>query len=99
MEKPGELKTEIIELKARLTEAEQTLNAIRSGEVDALVVSSPEGDQVFTLKGAEMPYRILVEEMNQGALIILPDGTIVYANTRFAALTKTTLEQVVSSFC
>jgi PAS domain S-box-containing protein len=44
-----------------------------------------------------MPYRILVEEMNQGALIILPEGTIVYANTRFALLSKTPLEQVISS--
>jgi PAS domain S-box-containing protein len=97
METPAELITEIVELKARLTEAEQTLHAIRSGEVDALVVSGAGGDQVFTLKGAEMPYRILVEEMNQGALIILPDGTIVYANIRFALLSKTPLEQVISS--
>ena len=68
MEKPGDLKTEIEDLKARLAAAEETLNAIRSGEVDALVTSGPDGDQIFTLQGAEMPYRILVEEMNQGAL-------------------------------
>ena len=85
------------ELKARLIEAEQTLEAIRTGEVDALVVSGSEGDQVFTLKGAEMPYRILVEEMNQGALIVIPDGTIAYANARFALLSKTPLEQIISS--
>src|SRR6266850_1433912 len=97
METPGDLKAEINELKARLTEAEQTLHAIRTGEVDALVVSGSDGDQVFTLKGAEMPYRILVEEMNQGALIIIPDGTIVYANTRFAFVSKTPREQVISS--
>ncbi len=97
MEKLNELKSEIKELKARLAEAEETLNAIRSGEVDALVVTGSDGDKVFTLKGAEMPYRILVEEMNQGALMIIPDGTILYANTRFAGLTKTTLEQVIGS--
>jgi PAS domain S-box-containing protein len=97
MEKPSDLKTEIKELKARLAEAEETLNAIRSGEVDALVVSGTQGDRIFTLKGAEMPYRILVEEMNQGALLIIPGGTILYANTRFAGLTKTPLEQVIGS--
>jgi len=97
MEKPDDLKKEIRELKARLGESEQTLNAIRSGEVDALVVSGSRGDQVFTLKGAEMPYRILVEEMNQGALLITPDGTILYANTRFAVLSKMPLEQVIGS--
>src|SRR5882724_13283782 len=97
MEKPGDLEAEIKDLKARLAEAEQTLNAIRTGEVDALVVSGSEGDQIFTLKGAEMPYRILVEEMNQGALLIIPDGTILYANTRFAVLSKMPLEQVIGS--
>ena len=100
MEKPsGDLKggMEITELKARLAEAEDTLNAIRSGEVDALVASGPHGDQVFTLQGAETPYRILVEEMNQGALMLIPDGTILYANTRFSILSKTPLEQVIGS--
>jgi PAS domain S-box-containing protein len=97
METESDLRAENTELKARLAEAEQTLEAIRSGEVDALVVAGSDGDQVFTLKGAEMPYRILVEEMNQGALLIAPDGTIIYANTRFAALSKTPLEQVIGS--
>jgi PAS domain S-box-containing protein len=97
MEKLSDLKTEITVLKARLAEAEETLDAIRSGEVDALAVSGPDGDQIFTLQGAETPYRILVEEMNQGALMLIPDGTILYANTRFAGLSKTPLEQVIGS--
>ena len=91
------LKAEITELKAHLAEARETLNAIRMGELDALVASGPGGDQIFTLQGAETPYRILVEEMNQGALMLLPDGTILYANTRFAELSKTPLEQVIGS--
>jgi PAS domain S-box-containing protein len=97
MEKLTAQTIEISELKARLAEAEDTLNAIRGGEVDALVASGPNGDQVFTLQGAEMPYRILVEEMNQGALLLIPDGTILYANTQFARLAKTPLEQVIGS--
>ncbi len=40
-------------LRERVTELEETLRAIRSGEVDAVVVSAPQGDQVFTLQGAE----------------------------------------------
>ncbi len=43
------------DLRLRLEEALDTLRAIRSGEVDALVVSTPQGDQVYTLKGAERP--------------------------------------------
>lgn len=88
---------ELAGLRVRLADAEGTLRAIRSGDVDALVASGPDGDQVFTLKGAEMPYRILVEEMNQGALMIIPDGTILYANARFAGLSKTPLEQIIGA--
>ena len=84
-------------LRARLDEAEDTLRAIRSGEVDALVVSSLEGDQIFTLKGAELPYRILIEDMNEGALTVAMDGVILYANRRFAEMLKTPLEKVSGS--
>jgi len=84
-------------LHARLNEAEDTLRAIRSGEVDALVVSSVEGDQIFTLKGAELPYRILIEDMNEGALTLAMDGVILYANRRFAEMLKTPLEKVIGS--
>ena len=47
------LLAEIAELRARLAEAEETLRAIYSGEVDALVVQSPDGPRLFTLQGAD----------------------------------------------
>jgi PAS domain S-box-containing protein len=84
-------------LCARLEEAEDTLRAIHSGEVDALVVSGVDGEQVFTLKGAERPYRMLIEDMNEGALILAMDGVILYANRRFAEMLKTPLEKVIGS--
>ena len=77
---------QIEDLRMRLEEAEETLRAIRKGEVDALVVSGPQGDQVYTLKGAEQPYRVYVETMNEGAVTLGPDGTILYCNNRFAEL-------------
>ena len=85
------------EIEARLREAEDTLNAIRSGEVDALVVQGPAGDQVFTLKGADHRYRQLVETMNEGALMLADGGTIVYANTRFANLVRVPHERLLGS--
>ena len=36
------------DLQTRLREAEETLRAIRAGEVDALIADSPNGEQVFT---------------------------------------------------
>jgi PAS domain S-box-containing protein len=78
--KEAELLQENAELRARLEEAEETLRAIRAGEVDALVM----GEQVFSLKGAETPYRFLVEAMNEAAVTLLADDTIYYCNGRLA---------------
>lgn len=88
---------EIEELRARLEEAEETLRAIRSGEVDALVVSGPQGNQIYTLRGAESAYRVLVEAMNEGALVLTPDGTVTYSNHAFADMVGTPLERVIGS--
>ncbi len=92
-----QLEVENDDLRARLEEAEETLSAIRSGDVDALVVSTREGERVFTLQGADRSYRALIEEMNEGALGLTADGMILYANNRFAALLKTPLEKVIGS--
>jgi PAS domain S-box-containing protein len=95
--KAERIEYEIEGLRIRLQEAEETLSAIRSGEVDALVVTGPAGEQVFTLKGADYAYRIIVEQMNEGALTLSMDGTILYCNSRFADLVKQPLERVLGS--
>jgi PAS domain S-box-containing protein len=92
-----QLLIELEELHARLDEAEETLLAIRSGEVDALVVSGVGGEQVFTLKGADHSYRMLIEDMNEGALTLSLDGVILYCNRRFAEMLKSPLEKVIGS--
>lgn len=93
----ADLALEVAELRRELAEAQETLEAIRCGGVDALVVSSPAGERVFTLEGAETPYRSLIEEINEGALLLRSDSTIVYANRRFAQLANVPLEQVIGS--
>ena len=87
----------IDELRNRLQEAEDTVRAIRAGEIDALVVTGSLGEKVFILRGADHPYRIIVEEMNEGAATLSPEGTILYCNRRFADLLETPLEQVIGS--
>ena len=72
------------ELADRLALAEQTLEAIRSGEVDALVVAGDNGPRVFTLDGADAFYRVLIEQMPVGAAAVQPDGSVLYANGAFA---------------
>ena len=73
------------------------MNAIRRGEIDALVVSGPEGEQIFTLRGADHAYRTLVETINEGAATLTKDGKIVFANRKMAELLKTPLEKVIGA--
>ena len=89
------LAAEIEELRARLVEAEDTLQAISRGEVDALVVEGPRGEQVFTLEGADHSYRIFLEEMHEGAVTLTAGGVILYCNRRFAEIVGTPLEEVI----
>jgi PAS domain S-box-containing protein len=71
------------------------MQAIRHGEVDALVVSGVTGDQVFALEGADHAYRVLVESMKEGAVTVAHDGTILYCNRRFAEMVGAPLETVI----
>ena len=82
------------ELRQQLQEATATLDAIRNGEVDALVVAGSSGDKVYTLEGAEKPYRVLIEAMQQGAATLSPDGTILFCNGCLATMLGVPQEEV-----
>ncbi len=82
-------------LRRRLQEAEETLDAIRLGHVDALMVSTPAGPRVFTLEGTDHRYRRLVETMSEGALIVSATGVVLYSNSAFAKMVGRRLETVV----
>ena len=92
-----QLEAEVDTLRRRLEEAEETLRAIRNYEVDALVVNGPDGDQVFTLQGAERPYRTFMEAMSEGALTVATDGTVLYCNTRLSELIETPLNRIIGA--
>jgi two-component system NarL family sensor kinase len=89
--------TEVTALLARVAELEETLRAIRMGEVDAVLVSGPQGDQVFTLQGAEHPYRLMVETIDEGAATLSDDGTVLYANRSFAEIFDVPLEKFIGA--
>jgi len=92
-----ELQQKIAQLTSRLATVQGTLSTIQKGEVDALVVSGKDGEQIFTLRDGQEPYRTFVETMNEGAAMVVPDGTIVYCNRRFADMVKTPLEGVIGT--
>jgi PAS domain S-box-containing protein len=85
---------ELEQLRARLEEAEETIQAIRTGKVDAVVVSGVQGEQIYTLHGADHSYRVLLEDMNEGAATLLPDSSILYCNRAFAEMVRFPIEKV-----
>ncbi|HET9227438.1 MAG TPA: ATP-binding protein [Thermoanaerobaculia bacterium] len=88
---------EIAELRARLEEAEETLSAIRRGEVDALVLTERSTERVYTLKSADRPYRLMIECMRQGAVTLTADGMVLYCNAGFAQMLGLPLQRIIGS--
>jgi PAS domain S-box-containing protein len=93
----SEIEQELMETRARLADAEETLRALHSGEVDAVLVDTEAGPRVYTLKSAAEPYRMLVEQMREGALTVSPRGTILYSNQAFATIAGVEVERLVGS--
>jgi PAS domain S-box-containing protein len=90
-----QVRAENEELRARLAEAEETLRAIREGEVDAVIVSGSRGDLVFALSEAENLHRLMIETMNESGLAITPDGLLVYCNDRTCAVLERSRDQLL----
>ncbi|WP_303310190.1 ATP-binding protein [Hymenobacter sp. BT730] len=86
---------ELEELRQRLQEAEDLIYAIRTGAVDALAVQGADGPRIFTLEGADQGYRTLIEQMSEGALLLSPDGTILYCNAALSGLLQVALPEMI----
>lgn len=91
----NDLSAVVDDLRKQLAEARDVLSAIRTGEVDALVVSGPQGDRVFTFEGADKAYRVMIEAMNEGAVTLSTNGSILYCNHQFAGMVKIPMEIVI----
>ncbi|MCW6511922.1 ATP-binding protein [Lichenifustis flavocetrariae] len=86
----------IRELEARLEESEETLEAIRRGDFDAVVVETPDGErQIYTLESADRPYRVLIEQIQEGALTLSAEGTVLYCNRRLAEMLDVRQERLI----
>jgi len=84
-------------LRSKVAELEQTLQVLREGAVDAITIPHPQGSQIFTLQGADQVYRVLIEEMSDGALTLSMDGMVLYCNQRFAEMLGIPLSRVIGS--
>src|SRR6187401_238478 len=89
------LQEELEELRIQLQEANETIDAIRNGEVDALVVKNDNGHQLYTLKSADHTYRVFIEKMTEGAVTLNFSGIILYCNSQFATMVNLPLSNVI----
>jgi len=85
------------DIRKRLEDAEQVIQAIRSDQVDGFVVEQEGSNKVLLLESAEGPYRILVERMHQGAVAIDSDGRILYCNGRFCEMLRRRTDEVIGA--
>lgn len=90
-----QLLKEVEELRLQLQEANETIHAIRTGQIDALVVTTETGPQLYTLRSADHTYRIFIEKMKEGAVTLNQDEIILYSNSQFAAMVDLPLSEVI----
>ncbi|HEX8461873.1 MAG TPA: ATP-binding protein [Segetibacter sp.] len=90
-----ELLNEVNELRLQLEEANDTINAIRTGQVDAFVVLGKKGHELYTLKTADQTYRLFIEKMTEGAVTLDTHGIILYCNSKFASMVNIPLSKAI----
>src|SRR6476469_5856268 len=85
---------ELQQLRSQLEEATETIEAIRTGQIDAIVVQGNNGHQLYTLKSADHTYRVFIEKMTEGAVTLNSNGIILYCNSQFADMINLPLAKV-----
>jgi len=92
------LQAEIAALKEELFESNSIVNAIKQGDVDALVVHNNGVPQLYSLETADYTYRLLIEKFRQGALSISRNGLILYCNDYFSQLVHIPSEMIIGTY-
>ena len=90
-----DLMRELEETRRQLYEAREIIEAIRTGQVDALVVQNGSSHQLYTLKTADQAYRVFIEKMTEGALTLSEEGIILYANSQFSEMIGLPLSTII----
>ena len=97
LEETEKLNRENAALRQQLSSTRETIEAIKTGNIDALVLAHENALKVYTEKTADKPYRILIEKMHEGAVTLYENGTILYCNSSFAKMVNLPLQRVVGS--
>src|SRR5258708_6503737 len=93
-----DLLSKVETLNKQLSEAQEAIDAIRNGSVDAFAMKRDGKGEVFTLQSLDYAYRVLIEKFSEGALNLTQKGLIVYSNSYFSELINTPNEKVTGSY-
>ncbi len=84
-------------LQQQLKHANEIINAIKEGTIDAVVISNKKNLKVYTEETADKKYRILIEKMHEGAVTLTKTGIILYCNSHFASMVNLPLHKVIGT--
>ena len=90
-----QLMAENEDLRRQLAEAGEALEAIRRGDVDAVVIERADGPKIYSITDADQPYRLMVEDMQEGAVMLREDGIVVYGNRQVARMLGTSSQNIL----
>jgi PAS domain S-box-containing protein len=88
---------ELAEVRAQLRELQQTIEAIRTGNVDSLIIGPPGQEQIYALATADRSYRLIVEAMNEGTATVSSGGIILDANPRLGSMTGQNASELIGT--
>jgi len=95
-ESEGRLDEEIAQLRERLESAEEMRRAIVADQVDAFVVGD-EPQRIVLLQRSNVEPQSLIEHLPHSIVTVSRDGTVLYANHRFAELVGRPLVRLFSA--
>lgn len=98
---------EIESLHSRTEEAVLRLEDMRREDSDMLLAADNDGKSAGIVEGSENSYRMMLEAMNAAAIMVTPDGAILYCNPHFEKMARTrasgilgkTIQTFIAAFC
>ncbi len=85
------------ELNIKLNEANEIIESIRKGNIDAVFIANNGAENVLAVKTADQAYRRFIENMSEGVVTLHTDGIILYSNSSFAKMVNLPLESLIGT--
>jgi PAS domain S-box-containing protein len=97
LEENKKLNQEKLELSLKLKEANEIIESIRNGNIDAIMIATNRDQKMLVSDRADQTYRRFIENMSEGVVTLYGDGNILYSNSSFANIVNVSLENVIGA--